>query len=149
MKKRRLRSTALILISAGFDEELTIACMKKLRGSGIGVKLVGLTAGLLNGTRGLAVRPDITMADLETHEGHRLIVFPGSTQSTLALLVDPRVHQLFSATVSAGGRVAILGNAQKAFALAGQLDLLAHSRVIIQGRQDTHVFISQLPYLTD
>ena len=148
MKIAQIQNSTLILISSGFEEESTITCIKQLRGSGVKVKLVGLTAGLLVGTHGVTVRPDITLAGLETQKGYQLIIVPGSTQSTRSMLADPRVHRLFTATTKAGGRVAVMGAAEEAFVQAGLLELLADSSVMVQGGQDTAAFINQLVQLT-
>jgi putative intracellular protease/amidase len=144
MKKQQKPLTTLILISSGFEEESTIICMKQMRSSGVEVKLVGLTAGLLVGACGLAIRPDITLAGLEPQKGCRLIVVPGCTQSTRSLLADPRVHELFAATVSVGGRVAVMSTAEATFVEAGLLDFLADASVIVQGGQHTAAFINGL-----
>lgn len=148
MKKQRKPPAALILISAGFEEESTITCMKELRSSGAEAKLVGLTSGLLVGARGLTVRPDVTVAGLESRKGYRLVLVPGCTQSTRTLLADPRVHQLFAATAGEGGRVAVMSPAETAFAQAGFLDSLTEAAVMFQGEQDTAEFIKQLVHLT-
>ena len=148
MKKAQIQPTTLILISSGFDEEATITCIKQLRGSGLEARLVGLTAGLLVGAYGLTVRPDITLAGLENQKEYQLIVVPGSTQSTRLMLADPRVHQLFTATTMAGGRVAVMATAEEAFVQAGRLEFLADASVMVQGGQDTAAFINQLVHLT-
>lgn len=148
MNKTRIQHTALVLISSGFEEESTIACIKQLRNSGLAAKLVGLTAGLMVGAHGLTIRPDITLADLETQAGYRLIVVPGCTQSTRSLLTDPRVHQLFATTTSAGGQIAVMNTAEAAFVQAGLLELLAEDNVLVQGGQDTAGFLNRLVRLT-
>ena len=148
MNRDPLQHTALILISSGFDEESIVACLKKLRGSGLEAKLVGQTAGLLVGGHGLTVRPDMTLGSLESQKGYRLVVLPGSAQSTRPMLADPRVHQLFSETTRAGGQVAVMGTAEAAFVQAGLLDFLTGAGVVVQGGLDTTYFVNQLVHLT-
>ena len=121
-----------------------MACMKRLRAAGIEVRLVGLTAGLMTGIHGLTVRPDITLADLRTRKEYRLVIAPGCIQSALSLLVDPRVHELMAATMKAGGRVAVMGEAEEAFVQAGRLELLARPGVVAQGKRETNDFVSLL-----
>lgn len=144
MKKQSLPPAALVLISSGFEEESTIICVKQLRSLGADAKLVGLTAGLMVGARGLTVRPDIALAGLEPKEEYQLIVVPGCTQSTRSLLADPRVHQLFSTTATGSGLVAVMRSAEEAFVQAGLLDSLAEPAVMFQGVQDTAEFIEEL-----
>ena len=148
MSKAKIQDTTIILINSGFEEESTITWLKRLRGLGLEAKLVGLTAGLLQGLNGLIVRPDMTLDGLETQKGCRLIVLPGSTESTRSMLADPRVHQLFAATTGAGGQVAVMGDAEEAFVQAGLLDFLADSAVKVQGGQDTAAFVNHLVHLT-
>ena len=144
MNKQRYQTGALILISAGFEEESVITCVKNFRSNGLEAKLVGLTAGLTTGIRGLTIRPDMVLADLESYEGYRLVIVPGFTASTQSLLADPRVHRLFAGTTEAGGQVAVMNTAEAAFVQAGMLDLLSGSGVLVQGGQDTVAFIDGL-----
>lgn len=135
-----------ILIAAQFDETAVVACLDQMRTQGIGVRLVGLTAGLLQGTRGLAVRPDVTLSALAqmVYDADTLIVIPGGQECAALLLSDPRVHQVCTAVVQAGGYVAVLASAQQLFwqmCCAGEPDM---GHVLAQNGLETAVFVQLL-----
>lgn len=147
MNTYQRRPTVLVLISSGFEEESTIRCMKELRTLGLEVKLVGLKAGLIVGVNGLTIYPDVTLANLELPRRYRLIVIPGSSQSTKSLLTDPRIFQLFAGTTKRGGWIAIMNKAEAAFVQAGMLQTLADTNVIVQGSEDLSSFVRRLVHL--
>lgn len=144
MKNHHRRTTALVLVSPGFEEESTIRCMTKIRKSGVATKLVGLTAGLLVGAHGLTVRCDVTLADLESQKGYQLIVLPGSAQGNRSFLADPRAIRLFDNTAKDGGWIAVMNRAETLFMQAGLFDMLGDNSVIFQSGQETDVFVEKL-----
>ena len=105
--KRRI--AALFLMGEDFDESFALACLLQMRGLGIAVRLVGQTAGQLNGRDGLSVRPDTTLSSLlleTTYPAEQLLFLSGPRRCASTLLVDPRVHQLIGAVLQRGGWVA-------------------------------------------
>jgi putative intracellular protease/amidase len=103
----------VIILAHGFAEGETIWCLDRLREAGLPVSLVSLSAGLLNGQHGLAVRPDYSLDQLPLAAGPpRLVIAPGGRQCITSLLADPRVHQLFDATLNNKGFVAGMGTAE-------------------------------------
>ena len=121
--------------------------MNQLRKSGTKTKLVGLTTGLLVGAKGLTVKPDITLADLQLRQGYPMIIVPGYAKNARSLLADPRVHQLFAAAAETGGRVAVMSEAEAAFVESGLLDSMPNTNIEVQGGQETAAFILSLIHL--
>ncbi len=109
----------MILLAPGFEEAASVYCLTSLREAGLSVSLVGLTSGLIKGFNGLAVRPDCTLDELPSAFVPHAIIVPGSEQCAALLLVDPRVHQLFSSTIANGGFVAALSAAECVLMRAG------------------------------
>ncbi len=100
--------TVLILLADRFNELFAINTTVRLRSADIQVVLVGLTAGLLHGQQGITIRPDLSLSQLllqEAHPAGQLLILCGDQECVSTLLVDPRVHQLISSVLDAGGQV--------------------------------------------
>lgn len=124
---------AVILIASGFDEQSVALMVTQLRRSGQSVFMVSATAGLVRGEHGLAIRPDHSLESLPSMEDIQVVGVPGGRRSALTLLADPRVHQLFDQVLARDGRLSVLGDAERAFVEAGQLDLLGNEKCWLQG----------------
>jgi hypothetical protein len=143
MLKHRKHLNTIILITTGFEEDVTAICLKGLRHAGLKVNLVGLTPHLITGTYGLTVRPDCSIGDVDPGRP-QLVVIPGSPESAETLLADPRFHRLFGATTANGGQVIVMRAAESAFLRTGLGDLLIDPRVVVQGERETAECIDQL-----
>ena len=53
-----------ILAATHFDEVALVTCLSGLRGEGITTVLITPTPGLLNGKRGITLRPDLSLAQI-------------------------------------------------------------------------------------
>ena len=128
----------LILASDSFDEEATVICIHALRNAGLAVSLVGLTAGLVTGSRGITLQPDLSLDELPPGDGTGLVIFPGGTRCATALLADPQVHRLADRAVAGGGQVAVLATAVPVAERLLQVPFVQQSDLSI------HHFIAQL-----
>ncbi len=139
---------AFILIAPQFDEVSVVQCIAQMRTRGISVSLVGLMSGLLNGSHGLVVHPDLTVSELEQmslcERDGRLLVIPGGRESAALLFSDPRVHQICEAALKANGYVAALTTAQQVFVRSGCIDNQNPSRFLPQNDVETNVFLQEL-----
>ena len=99
---------AVVLIANGFEEAETVALLSLMRQAGLCIKSVGLVSGLIEGIRGLSIRPDLTLADLETLE-HTIsiiaVILPEGKPSLARLETDPRVHKLLKQVMARQGFV--------------------------------------------
>ena len=59
---------AVVIIAEGFDETATVCTLSLLREAGLSVKSVGLTSGLVGGSHGVWIMPDLTLGDLDCSE---------------------------------------------------------------------------------
>ncbi len=131
-----------ILIAPGFDEEFVASFLSQMRAAGLKVRLVGTSAGLISGQRGLTVRPDCSLNQLELQtEAPGLILLPGNLQAASELAADPRVHQLIRLTLRQSGYVAMTRTAESVLAAQPPFSGVG---VVPQGDLDSHEFISQL-----
>jgi 4-methyl-5(b-hydroxyethyl)-thiazole monophosphate biosynthesis len=101
----------IVLIGDGFEEGSAIDCLHALRDAGAETALVGLTAGLVTGSRGIVVQPDLSLDRVVRESVPRLIVIGGGGRCLNVLLVDPRVHRLVRVAARRGGQIAILSSA--------------------------------------
>lgn len=97
-----------ILLAPGFEEGSAIYCLDRLREAGILVSLVGLSAGLISGAHGVTVRPDRTLGQTSTLTPPYMVLVPDGKKSVTALLADPRVHRLLTATIENNGNIAAM-----------------------------------------
>lgn len=98
----------LILLANRFNELFAINTAIRLRQAEVKVLLVGLTAGVLIGQQGIAIRPDLSLSQLllqEAYPAGQLLILCGDQECISTLLVDPRVHQLITNLLDAGDQV--------------------------------------------
>jgi len=134
---------ALILLAKEFAESSTVACLERLRGEGISVSLVGLSAGLVTGSHGLAIRPDLTLDQVSPLAKHKLLLLPGGKAAVSALFADPRVHRLIKDTLHHQGVVAAAPEAESFIEQAGLIGTGTAANYLWQG-PDLERFMSQL-----
>ncbi len=98
----------MVLIADGFEEAKTVALLSLMRQAGLCIKCVGLVSGLITGARGLSIRPDMTLADLEALEPTipiMAVILPEGKPSLARLEADPRVHRLLKQVMAKQGFV--------------------------------------------
>jgi 4-methyl-5(b-hydroxyethyl)-thiazole monophosphate biosynthesis len=113
--------TALVLFAQGSEELEAVTIVNILRRGGIAVTLAGLTAGALQGARGITLTPDTTL-DAVLHERFDMIVLPGGQPGTNHLKADERVLALAKAMSKQEKYVAAICAAPSVLAAAGLLD---------------------------
>ena len=134
----------MILLAPGFEETAVVYCLEHMREAGLPISLVGLSAGILKGSHGLAVRPDYSLDQLSPESGHRGVIVPGGPACVSALLTDPRVHQLFNMTMQYGGFVAVLATAVPLFARSFSVTAAASLCFMQQGEMKISEFTDYL-----
>ncbi|MCL4267285.1 MAG: DJ-1/PfpI family protein [Anaerolineae bacterium] len=134
----------LILLATGFEETAVVYCLDHMREAGLPVSLVGLSAGILKGLHGLAVRPDYSLDQLSAEAGCRGVIVPGGPPCVTALLTDPRVHRLLDATLQQEGFVAAMATAVPQLQQSGILALSTKPRFIPQEDMEINEFTYQL-----
>ena len=122
----------LLLICDGFEEAATIDCLHTLRDAGMAMTLVGLAAGLVTGSRGITVQPDLSLDQLERDSAPWLVVIGGGRRCLKMVLADPRVHRLVQATAESGGTVAVMGTPSEDAETLLRVPLLSQGRLSVQ-----------------
>lgn len=135
-----------ILAAPLFDEQSVVTCLSEMRGQGIKTLLVATTPGLLSGKRGITLRPDMTLSQLEESifiEGQMAII-AGGEESAATLLSDPRTHKLIQNVIASNGFVA--GMKQTCQFMEALDYATAHRRdhYLWQSNEDISVFIQRL-----
>lgn len=128
----------MVLIGEGFEEGTAIDCLHALRDAGAETSLVGLTAGLVTGSRGIVVQPDLSLDRVMRDTMPRLIVIGGGGRCLNVLLVDPRVHRLVRITARHGACIAILSSA------ADEAQRVLRVPLIVKGRLPVREFVDRL-----
>lgn len=100
----------LTVISHGFDEMETIHLISTLREAGLCIKIVAATNGLVSGTYGVCLMPDLTFSDLDSLSKtvtFSVVILPENKQCLNKLESDPRLHNFLRHIASAGGRIVV------------------------------------------
>lgn len=131
-----------ILAAAHFDEVGVVTCLSEMRGRGVAAVLVTASPGLLNGKRGITLRPDLSLAQLDAFavKSGQLVVIAGGAESAAAALTDPRAHHLLRQILAAGGVIAGMRHTGPFIEAPGLDDM----RLWRQEGEDTAVFVQQL-----
>jgi putative intracellular protease/amidase len=138
------RDAALILLAQDFREGTTVFCLERLRQAGISVSLVGLSARLIRGYHGMAVKPDFSIEQLPGAVNYRLVIIPEGKACVSALLADPRVHQLIETTLHNRGLVAVMPDAEVMLEQSGLVTSSTASSFIWQRGSQMEEFTAQL-----
>lgn len=143
-KTTRHNKKVLILLAPGFEEGSVVYCLGRLREAGLPVALVGLSAGLLNGSHGLTVRPDHSLETLPLIPGHKVVLVPDGKECVSALLADPRVHKLIETTIANFGLIVAMPVAESMLRQVGFITLSTESFFVLQKDTALDVFASYL-----
>jgi len=106
--KMARQECAFVVIADGFDETETVLVLSLLRQAGLCVKSVGLTSGLVGGTHGVWIMPDLTLTDLDLMKSFmsiRVVILAEGRESLSRLEADPRVHRLLRQVVAQRGQI--------------------------------------------
>jgi len=113
--------SVLIPLAPGFEDMEAVTLIDLLRRAGIEVVTAGLTAGLIEGSRGVRVQPDTTLDEVMTRD-FDMIALPGGMPGAENLKNDARVLALLRRLGQAGKYTAAICAAPMALAAAGLLE---------------------------
>lgn len=122
---------ALVPLATGFEEIEAVTIIDVLRRAEVEVTVAGLTPGVLVGSRGIKIEPDVSLEGLAA-DGFDLIVLPGGLAAAEALMADERVLDLVRAHLAAGRTTAAICAAPMVLAAAGVeegLEVTSHPSV--------------------
>lgn len=83
---------ALVLMAEGFEEIELTSIVDILRRGGVTVTIAGLKDGLITGSRGMKMQPDVTLDCIK--EMYDMIILPGGSPGYVNLGNDRRVIEL-------------------------------------------------------
>jgi hypothetical protein len=148
VQKQAKLSPVLILVASQFDEEFVVRCVCQMRQKNIEVLLVGLYPGPVIGTHGVWLRPDCSLADIETMSDYQLVpmlILPGPQDCTMKLLFNPRVHELIEMTFKDEGCVAAVSTKTRDLLMRSGLAVPENEHCFLfQGYRKTGEFVKQL-----
>ena len=120
MEHELTKGKVIVLLARGFEEVDVSAVTRILRGSGLSVSVVGLTAGPVRGAYGLSLVADCALGDVDT-ELPQAAVLPGGIQATRRFSAEPRVHTLLRQVVDGQGYVMAIDTSRTVLRSAGVL----------------------------
>lgn len=135
-----------ILAADHFDEAAVVVCLSELRGQGLTAVLVSATPGLLSGKRGIILRPDLSLAQINefTVKEGQMVLIAGGAESAAAILTDPRAHHLLQQVLVAKGYIAVMRDTCHYVEGLGLEQLRDRNRLLRQGGEETAVFTRRL-----
>lgn len=138
----------LVLVTTHFDEISAVYCLCQMRAEGFSTQLVGLNPGLQTGLRGLKVRPDMYLTQIDplaANNDYSLLILSGGQDCVVRLQSDPRVHQLIVATLEGGGYVAAMSpTVEQVLINISNHDTNKTSHLLFQGEIETAEFVGSL-----
>lgn len=113
--------SVLVPLAPGFEDLEATTIVDILRRAGVEVITAGLTPGLVQGSRGLRVLPDVYLDEVLDRD-FDMIALPGGLPGSEHLKNDPRVQALLKRLSTEGRFTAAICAAPMALAAAGLLD---------------------------
>jgi 4-methyl-5(b-hydroxyethyl)-thiazole monophosphate biosynthesis len=123
---------ALVLMAQGFEEMELSSIVDILRRGNISVTIAGLSSGLITGSRGIKIQPDVLLDSID--ELFDIIILPGGSPGYINLGNDKRVLDLVNRYYSEGKIVAAICAAPSVLAKAGILE--KKKATIFNGMED-------------
>jgi 4-methyl-5(b-hydroxyethyl)-thiazole monophosphate biosynthesis len=123
---------ALVLMAQGFEEIELSSIVDILRRGNIPVTIAGLSSGLITGSRGINIQPDVLLDSID--ELFDIIILPGGSPGYINLGNDKRVLDLVNRYYSEGKIVAAICAAPSVLAKAGILE--KRKATIFDGMED-------------
>lgn len=115
-----LKGKVFVLLADGFEEMDVSAVTCTLRGMGLPVAVVGLTAGPVRGAYGLSMLPDYTLSEVAA-ELPQAAVLPGGVLAARRFSAEPRVHALLRKVADHNGYVMAIDTARTVLCDVGVL----------------------------
>lgn len=112
--------SALVPLAEGFEEMEAVCVIDVLRRAGIEVVTAGLRMGLVKGSRGVTIAPDMTL-DEALKQAYDIVVLPGGLPGATNLEADPRIIEVLKKTVESGKFAGAICAAPVVLAKAGLL----------------------------
>ena len=125
---------ALVLMAEGFEEIELTSIVDILRRGGVTVMIAGLKDGLITGSRGMKIQPDVTLDGIK--EMYDMIILPGGSPGYVNLGSDRRVIELVKRYNASGKMVAAICAAPSVLVKAG---ILAGKKVTIFRGMETEL----------
>ena len=138
----------LVLVTKFFDEISTVYCLCHMREEGLSTRLVGLHSGLQTGLRGLKLRPDLDLMQIDpetTISKNHTLVLAGGQDCIARLQSDPRVYSIVESILEKGGFIAVMAQTVESglcYFRAPHVNL--PSPFLIQGELDTAQFVDKV-----
>ena len=117
---------ALVLMAEGFEEIELTSIVDILRRGGVTVTIAGLMDGLITGSRGMKMKPDVLLDNIK--EIYDVIILPGGSPGYVNLGNDRRVIELVKRYNTDGKIIAAICAAPSVLVKAG---ILAGKKVTI------------------
>lgn len=111
----------LVPLADGCEELEAVTIIDLLRRAGIDVVVAGLRAGIVTASRGVQLKPDVTLDEALLHE-YDMVVLPGGMPGAAHLKDDARIIALLKKMAAAGQYTAAICAAPMVLAEAGLLD---------------------------
>jgi 4-methyl-5(b-hydroxyethyl)-thiazole monophosphate biosynthesis len=111
----------LMILADGFEEIEAIAVADVLRRAGLDLTLAGLSAQMITGAHGIAVKADCLLANVNSSEMNA-VVLPGGMPGAMHLRESDAVMETVKAIYNKGGIAAAICAAPIALARAGIID---------------------------
>lgn len=138
--------TAYVLAAPLFDELGVVTCLSELRAQGVKAFLVSTTSGLLSGKRGITLRPDKILSQINEMNfcSGQMAIISGGEESAAASLTDPRTHELLRNILASDGYVAGMRHTYQFIESSGFATTQEGSRFFWQEGEETAVFVQSL-----
>lgn len=106
-QKPQISQCALLVLTDGLEEREIVHIICKWRQTGFYIRSIGLTSGLVTGSHGILMKPDLTLADRLDIRAVKPVILTQQSNYVSLLETEPRLHQLLQQTLLQGGYVAI------------------------------------------
>ncbi|NDP49130.1 MAG: DJ-1/PfpI family protein [Sulfuriferula multivorans] len=111
----------LVPLADGCEEIEAVTIIDLLRRAGINVVVAGLKPGIVTASRGVQLKPDVTL-DVALQQEYDMVVLPGGMPGAANLKDDARMIALLKKMAAAGKYTAAICAAPMVLAEAGLLD---------------------------
>lgn len=112
---------ALVLLANGCEEMEAVTTIDILRRGDVEVTVAGVTDGVITGSRGVKLIPDVSLNEALRQGPWDMVIMPGGMDGTRALTEDQRVQALLEETHEGRRIVAAICAAPMALERAGLL----------------------------
>ncbi len=126
LPRRRGEPTVIVPVASGFDEELTVLCVSKLRSQDKRVWLASETGGNVRGRYGLTIAVDKRIDNLRGLHSASKVLLTGGKRSLHAVLRLESMRTLLAQLAAVGGTVITTREAVATVDASGLMKSLQH-----------------------